>query len=63
MLIDLNADLGESFGAWHLGHDQALMASITSANVACRFHRHRACCARRSRWRRQTASLSARTLA
>lgn len=38
MLIDLNADLGESFGAWHMGHDQALMASITSANVACGFH-------------------------
>jgi UPF0271 protein len=36
--IDLNADLGESFGPWQMGHDQALMASITSANVACGFH-------------------------
>jgi UPF0271 protein len=36
--IDLNADLGESFGAWPMGHDQALMTSITSANVACGFH-------------------------
>ena len=36
--IDLNADLGESFGAWPMGHDDALMASITSANVACGFH-------------------------
>jgi UPF0271 protein len=36
--IDLNADLGESFGPWPMGHDEALMASITSANVACGFH-------------------------
>jgi UPF0271 protein len=35
---DLNADLGESFGAWTLGDDQALMRVITSANVACGFH-------------------------
>lgn len=38
MQIDLNSDLGESFGAWHMGHDEALMASITSANIACGFH-------------------------
>jgi UPF0271 protein len=38
MQIDLNADLGESFGAWPMGQDEALMASITSANVACGFH-------------------------
>ncbi len=36
--IDLNCDLGESFGPWQMGDDQSLMASITSANVACGFH-------------------------
>jgi 5-oxoprolinase (ATP-hydrolysing) subunit A len=36
--IDLNSDLGESFGRWSLGHDQELMRSITSANVACGYH-------------------------
>jgi 5-oxoprolinase (ATP-hydrolysing) subunit A len=36
--IDLNADLGESFGPWRMGHDDALMSSITSANIACGFH-------------------------
>ena len=38
MLIDMNADLGESFGAWTLGDDAALLGVITSANVACGFH-------------------------
>ena len=38
MRIDLNSDLGESFGAWAMGQDEALMDSITSANVACGFH-------------------------
>ena len=38
MRIDLNADVGESFGAYTIGHDVALMASITSANVAAGFH-------------------------
>jgi 5-oxoprolinase (ATP-hydrolysing) subunit A len=37
-VTDLNADLGESFGAWTLGDDQSLMRIITSANVACGFH-------------------------
>lgn len=36
--IDLNADLGESFGAYRIGHDAGLMKSITSANVAAGFH-------------------------
>src|SRR5687768_11813314 len=36
--VDLNADVGESFGAWSLGQDPALYAHITSANVACGFH-------------------------
>jgi len=38
MRIDLNSDLGESFGPWPMGQDAALMDSITSANVACGFH-------------------------
>jgi 5-oxoprolinase (ATP-hydrolysing) subunit A len=38
MRIDLNCDLGESFGPWKLGSDGEVMASITSANVACGFH-------------------------
>jgi len=36
--IDLNADLGESFGAWRLGDDAAMLEVVTSANVACGFH-------------------------
>jgi len=36
--IDLNSDLGESFGPWPMGQDAALMDSISSANVACGFH-------------------------
>lgn len=36
--IDLNADVGESFGRWTLGDDAAMMRSITSANIACGFH-------------------------
>ncbi|MBB2894329.1 5-oxoprolinase subunit PxpA [Flexivirga oryzae] len=38
MEIDLNADLGESFGRWRLGDDEALLPLVTSANVACGFH-------------------------
>ncbi len=36
--IDLNADLGEGFGRWVLGDDDALLDVVTSANVACGFH-------------------------
>lgn len=36
--VDLNCDLGESFGRYRLGEDEAVMASITSANVACGLH-------------------------
>jgi UPF0271 protein len=36
--IDLNADLGEGFGRWTLGDDDALLSVVTSANVACGFH-------------------------
>lgn len=37
-VVDLNADVGESFGAWTMGNDRALMPHITSANIACGFH-------------------------
>jgi UPF0271 protein len=36
--MDLNADLGEGFGVWRLGDDDALLGVVTSANVACGFH-------------------------
>jgi 5-oxoprolinase (ATP-hydrolysing) subunit A len=36
--IDLNADLGEGFGVWRLGDDDAMLGIVTSANVACGFH-------------------------
>ncbi len=38
MEIDLNADLGEGFGAWKMGDDLGLLTVVTSANVACGFH-------------------------
>jgi UPF0271 protein len=38
MKVDLNADMGESFGAWVMGNDAALLDIVTSANVACGFH-------------------------
>jgi UPF0271 protein len=36
--VDLNSDLGESFGRWVLGDDDAMLDLVTSANVACGFH-------------------------
>lgn len=36
--IDLNSDLGESLGAWTMGDDAAMLALVSSANVACGFH-------------------------
>jgi UPF0271 protein len=36
--MDLNADVGESFGLWKLGDDETLLSVVTSANVACGFH-------------------------
>jgi UPF0271 protein len=36
--IDLNCDMGESFGAWEMGNDHALMDYCTSINIACGFH-------------------------
>lgn len=37
-VLDLNADLGEGFGVWRLGDDEALLGVVSSANVACGFH-------------------------
>lgn len=36
--IDLNADLGESYGRWRVGHDPELLQLVSSANIACGFH-------------------------
>jgi lactam utilization protein B len=36
--IDLNSDLGESYGAWTMGDDGALLDVVSSANLACGFH-------------------------
>jgi UPF0271 protein len=36
--VDLNADMGESYGRWTLGNDASLMPHLTSANIACGFH-------------------------
>lgn len=36
--IDLNCDMGESFGAWKMGADAAVMPFVSSANIACGFH-------------------------
>ncbi|MFY4774596.1 LamB/YcsF family protein [Metabacillus sp. RGM 3146] len=38
MKVDLNCDLGESFGAYHLGNDEEILQFVTSANIACGFH-------------------------
>lgn len=38
MTIDLNSDLGESYGAWRMGDDAAMLDLVSSANVACGFH-------------------------
>ena len=37
-MIDLNSDLGESFGAWRMGDDTAILEVVSSANIACGFH-------------------------
>ena len=36
--IDLNSDLGESYGAWNMGEDETMLGLVSSANVACGFH-------------------------
>ena len=38
MKIDLNSDLGESFGAYKIGLDEEVLPLVTSANIACGFH-------------------------
>jgi len=38
MQIDLNSDMGEGFGAWKMGDDEAMLGIVTSANVACGWH-------------------------
>ncbi|CAM4339655.1 5-oxoprolinase subunit A [Bordetella tumbae] len=38
LVIDLNCDMGESYGAWHMGNDDAVLQFVSSANVACGFH-------------------------
>ena len=38
MRVDLNSDVGESYGRWELGDDTAMLGLVTSANVACGFH-------------------------
>lgn len=70
--IDLNCDLGESFGAYTIGMDEKVIPFITSANVACGFHagdplvmqRTVALCNRAARrWGRTPVSLICRALA
>jgi len=36
--MDINSDLGESYGAWRMGDDAAMLDIVTSANIACGFH-------------------------
>ena len=38
MYIDLNSDLGESFGRYRIGNDEAIVPLVTSVNAACGFH-------------------------
>ena len=38
MRIDLNCDMGESYGAWKMGNDEAILPFVTSANIACGYH-------------------------
>jgi UPF0271 protein len=67
--IDLNADLGEGFGVWRLGDDEAMLDVVTSANLACGFHAgdpatlHRTCRAAAARGIRIGAQVGYRDLA
>lgn len=38
MFVDLNSDLGESFGSWKMGNDDQILPVVSSANIACGFH-------------------------
>jgi UPF0271 protein len=53
--IDLNSDVGESFGEWKLGDDAAIISLVSSANIACGFH------AGDPRWILETVRAAART--
>nr|WP_199347909.1 5-oxoprolinase subunit PxpA [Mycobacteroides chelonae] len=65
----MNADLGEGFGAWRLGDDEAMLDVVTSANLACGFHAgdpatlHRTCRAAAARGIRIGAQVGYRDLA
>ncbi|HEY3437001.1 MAG TPA: 5-oxoprolinase subunit PxpA [Actinotalea sp.] len=48
LVVDLNSDVGESFGSWQLGDDAAMMQVVSSANIACGFHAGDALTARRT---------------
>jgi 5-oxoprolinase (ATP-hydrolysing) subunit A len=67
--LELNADVGESFGRWRLGDDEALLGVVTSANVACGFHAgdpltlRRTCAAATARGVRIGAQIGYRDLA
>lgn len=37
-IVDLNCDMGESFGAYKMGRDEEILDYVTSANIACGFH-------------------------
>ena len=37
-VVDLNSDMGEGFGAWRMGDDEAMLEIVSSANLACGFH-------------------------
>ena len=41
--MDINCDMGESYGSWVMGNDEALMSRITTANAACGFHASESC--------------------
>jgi lactam utilization protein B len=37
-VLDLNCDMGESFGPWKMGNDLSMLEHVSSANIACGFH-------------------------
>lgn len=37
-IVDLNCDMGESFGAYKMGQDEEILTYVTSANIACGYH-------------------------
>ena len=64
--LDMNCDMGESFGAWPMGQDERVMPLISSANIACGYHAGDASTMRKTsrRWvslPRMAAVISARS--